>query len=603
MATPLETAQKRIRQLEARLAKFEGSSGEHVMGHPSTMPDRAYQLSLTPYINRAAALQPESGVYTKIEEGYSFQSYRDITRKGQKLASALSNIGIGVGDSIATFMYNNGRHFLLHYTSACSGFLLNPLNFRLFPGDLVFMLNHVRSKVIFIDALLLPEFEKVPFNELNTVKTVVVCGENEAPNGWTTKMSHYCTVVDFDAFLSRGQDSFVWPRLDERSAVSICFTSGTTGQPKGVIFSHRSTVVHLMAMLMNDFLAVSGTDCWLPLAPMFHAGAWNIPYLALCLGNKVVLSNQYSDAPTQMRMISDHKVTLYSGVPTVMQSLRTEYESNPARYRQIKGVLSRIMTGGSAPPPELLQWYKNELNVDVLQIWGMTEMNPFGTYGRRFCRRRDIGKSDEELIQNQLCAGIPLPSVEIKVVNPDNFDEELPWDGKSVGELLARGISTCNSYFKVDQEVLNKKFHRGWLVTGDLATRTESGQLVIKDRSKDMIKSGGEWISSVDLENHIMGLNGVDKACVVAVSHKKWMQRPIVIVSLKDGVSQQELSLERIRLHCSTRFAKYQLPDDVLYWEEIPLTGSGKMSKKDVRVRLEKIGYAHPSERAVKSKL
>eukprot|EP01084_Bolivina_argentea_P000699 1287_1 len=562
------------------------------------MPDTAYQLSLTPWINRASLYQPNSGVHTKIANGYDFQSYAAIARRGQKLASALKNVGIGVGDPVATFMYNNGRHFLIHYAAACAGILLNALNFRLFPQDLVYIMNHVRDKVIFVDAILLPEFEKLPFEQLQTIRLIVVCGQNEAPGGWSTKLTNVCDCIDFDTFISRGADTFAWPNLDERSAVNICFTSGTTGNPKGVALSHRSTVMHVMAYLMTDFLSISGTDCWLPLAPMFHAGAWNVPYLSLCLGNKVVLSNQYSDGQTHMDIIADHGVTLYSGVPTVMQALRMEYELNPAKYSKIKGVLSRIMVAGSAPPSELINWYKNTLKVDVIQAWGMTEMNPIGTYGRRMSRRSDLGKSDEELINNQLCCGIPLPSVEIKVVNPDNLDEELAWDGVSVGELLVRGTSTCNSYFKTSQEVQDSKFHRGWLITGDLATRSKTGQMVIKDRSKDMIKSGGEWISSVDLENHVMGMNGVASACVVAVKHSKWMQRPIVIVMLKDGVAREEVSLDKIRKHCASKFAKYQLPDDALFWDEIPLTGTGKMSKKDVRLKLEQMGYKHPGERA-----
>eukprot|EP00486_Rosalina_sp_Unknown_P009082 CAMPEP_0201595732 /NCGR_PEP_ID=MMETSP0190_2-20130828/192635_1 /ASSEMBLY_ACC=CAM_ASM_000263 /TAXON_ID=37353 /ORGANISM="Rosalina sp." /LENGTH=301 /DNA_ID=CAMNT_0048055815 /DNA_START=853 /DNA_END=1758 /DNA_ORIENTATION=- len=296
-------------------------------------------------------------------------------------------------------------------------------------------------------------------------------------------------------------------------------------------------------------------------------------------------------------MIKDHNVTLLSGVPTVLQNLRMEYEQNPTEYSAMKDSLSRIMTGGSAPPPELIRWYKDKLDTEVIQIWGMTEMNPIGTYGRRVTRQMDLNKTEDELLQNQLVVGIPIPSVELKVVDPEDFDKEVPWDGETVGELLVRGNSTCNAYFNVSEEILKKKFHKGWLITGDLSARTKSGQLIIKDRSKDMIKSGGEWISSVDLENHVMGIKGVDKACVVAVAHKRWMQRPIVIIQLRPGVKESDVSLAIVRKHCSSKFAKFQLPDDVLYWDEIPLTGTGKMSKKTARDKLKKIGYVLPSER------
>jgi len=388
---------------------------------------------------------------------------------------------------------------MIHYAAACAGILLNALNFRLSAVDLAYIVNHVRARVIFVDALLLSEFEKVSMDSIPHVHTVIVCGANEAPGGWRSKLPSTVTVVDFDAFLSRGSNDYRWPSLDERSAVGVCFTSGTTGKPKGVIFSHRSCFVHVLALMMTDFLSVSGTDVWLPLAPMFHAGAWCIPYLALCVGTKIVLSNQYSDPKVQMQMMTDHKVTIFSGVPTVMQSLRMEYESDPAKYNGIKRTLSRVLTGGSMPPLELLDWYRKTLDADVTQIWGMTEMNPFGTFARRVSRQRDLSLNEEQLTRNQTVCGVPIPSVEMKVVDPDNFDRELPWDGKSVGDLIVRGVSTCDSYFNVSEEVMRKKFFKGWLITGDLAARTESGQLVIKDRSKDMIKSGGEWISSVDL--------------------------------------------------------------------------------------------------------
>ena len=275
----LEQAQRRIKQLEARLSEYENDNNGNILGHPSTMPDREYQLSLTPLINRASLLQPNSGVYTKIENGYDFQSYYNISKRGEKLASAIQKYGINIGDCIASFSFNNGRHFLIHYAAACYGLVLNSLNFRLFVNDLTYIINHVGNKLVFVDESLLSEFEKLPFNQLNTIKTVVICGKNEAPtnrdvfNRARQKLSQYFeNVVDFDSFISIGNDSFKWPALDERSGVNVCFTSGTTGKPKGVIYSHRSCAVHLTNFMMTDFLSISGADSWLPLAPMFHAG-------------------------------------------------------------------------------------------------------------------------------------------------------------------------------------------------------------------------------------------------------------------------------------------------------------------------------------------
>ena len=269
----LESAQRRIKELEARLSQYESSKSEYVIGHASTMPDKEYQLSLFPFINRAPKLQASSGVYTRIENGYSFQSYRDISIRGQQLASALQSIHIGLGDVIGTFMYNNGKHFLIHYAAACAGIVLNALNFRLSSEDLVYIINHVGSKVIFVDALLLPEFQKIALHKLNKVKTIIVCGFNESnqlPLGWNTKLSNnFPLVLDFDTFISRGRSTFKWPNLHESTGLNLCFTSGTTGKPKGVLTSHRSACVHLMAMSTTDFISIRGTDCWLPLAPMY----------------------------------------------------------------------------------------------------------------------------------------------------------------------------------------------------------------------------------------------------------------------------------------------------------------------------------------------
>jgi len=344
-----------------------------------------------------------------------------------------------------------------------------------------------------------------------------------------------------------------------------------------------------------DSHGLRGYDCICPFLPMFHAVALGYPFLALTMGLKLLLLHNTKDWSVVADLCLNEECNLIGGVPTVIQAFRDVLRANPAKYAKLRGTLTRAACGGSAPPAELIEWYLREWNIEVIQIWGMTETNPAATFGRRFATRRDLEiKDPSKLTLNQKVCGLPLPSVELKVVDPDDLDREMPHDGESSGELLAKGPWVTNRYFGGSG---TDKFHDGWLLTGDIAAITEREQLVIKDRSKDMIKSGGEWISSVDMENLVVALPEVAMAAVVAVPHPKWAERPVVVCTLQSGGGDLKAMKQKVLEHLveSGRFSKFQIPDDVLFWDEIPVTGTGKMSKKMIREKLKKEGYVLPS--------
>jgi len=427
-------------------------------------------------------------------------------------------------------------------------------------------------------------------------------------------------TMDFDEFLKLGDpklDEFVWPELDDRSGAALCYTSGTTGNPKGVMYSHRSCTLHSLMMMGTDIMTLSGADCVLPVVPMFHALCWCTPFAAFGLGFNYVLYHRFR-APTDfLEMVSDQKVTLLLGVPTILNSIKSAMNGDEAVAQRfgpkIKGTWTRAVSGGTAPSPSMIEWFHSTLGIEVIHIWGMTEINPLGTVARRVSRREDLSKSDDQLTQNQLIQGVVVPLVQLKVVSPDDHAKELPMDGEAMGELLVRGPFVCRRYYGVDER---RKFFGDWLLTGDIASVHGDMRLQLKDRSKDLIKSGGEWISSVLLENEIAAMDGVGKVAVVAVKHPKFQERPVVVIEMEraqkgdgddDGDDDQKQSeeaaprptLEQIRAHlmATGKVSKFQLPDDVIF-ESIPLTGTGKISKKALRSLLEEQNYILPKLRA-----
>jgi acyl-CoA synthetase (AMP-forming)/AMP-acid ligase II len=540
-------------------------------------------LLMSNILNRGATVAPNEEIVTLTETGVRRQSYRETRDRAHQLAHALAGAGIKVGDRVGTFMWNGSRHLEAYHAVAGMGAVLHTLNVRLSPKDLEYIINHAEDQIIIVDADVLPLLE-VLNGKIPTVRKIVVATE-DGFEGWSTQLPD---AVDYEAFINGQPTHYEWPQIDENSPMGLCYTSGTTGNPKGVEYEHRSQYLHTLTQCMTDSMGLTGTDTVCGIVPMFHAMGWGIPWSALMLGCKQVMPHRFMDPARLLDLMVAEKVTLSAGVPTIWQGVKGLYEANPDAYDLSS--LSRLTCGGSSPPPSLIRWFWDELGVEMIQGWGMTETSPLATLSRRVMKRSQLALSEDEQFENVAKAGQLMPGLEL-----DIFDEEfnrLPHDGETVGEILVRGPWICSEYFNNPQP---DKFHDGWLITGDVGKIDPEEYLIIADRSKDLVKSGGEWISSVDLENHIVGVEGVAQACVVAQPHPKWDERPVALVILDAG---KEVSEQTILTHCETAFAKWQLPDEILFVDAIPLTSTGKMDKKVVRADLESKGYQLPSLRS-----
>ena len=533
-------------------------------------------------LDRGAKVAPNEEIVTATEHGVRRQTYRQTRDRAHQLAHALKAAGIAVGDRVGTFMWNGSRHLEAYHACAGMGAVLHTLNIRLSAKDLEYIIGHAQDKIIIVDADALPLLEVLK-DRMPSVQQVVVATE-EGFEGWQTQLPN---PIDYEAFIDGHPADFDWPVIDENSSLGLCYTSGTTGNPKGVEYEHRSQYLHTMAQAMTDSMGLSATDTLLGIVPMFHAMGWGLPWTALMLGCKQVLPHRFMDPQRLLDLLQSEGVTLSAGVPTIWQGIKGLYESDPAKYDLSS--LSRLTCGGSSPPPSLIRWYWDTLNVEMIQGWGMTETSPLATLSRRVMKRSQLSISEDQQFANVAKAGQVIPGIELEI-----FDEDfqpLPHDGETVGEILVRGPWICSEYYNNPQP---EKFHDGWLITGDVGKIDSEEYLIISDRSKDLVKSGGEWISSVDLENHIVALDGVSQACVVAQPHPKWDERPIALVVLEAG---RDVAVAQVMTHCEEAFAKWQLPDDVLYVDSIPLTSTGKMDKKVVHARLEQEGYTLPSLR------
>ncbi|MFT7653270.1 MAG: acyl-CoA synthetase (AMP-forming)/AMP-acid ligase II [Limisphaerales bacterium] len=533
-------------------------------------------------LDRGAKIAPNEEIVTATDTGVRRQTYLETRNRAHQLAHALHDAGIEVGDRVATFMWNGSRHLEAYHACAGMGAVLHTLNVRLSDKDLEYIIEHAQDKLIIVDADVLPMLEVLK-DRMPSVERVIVATE-EGFEGWQTDLPQ---AQDYEDFIAGKPTHYEWPLIDENSPLGLCYTSGTTGNPKGVEYEHRSQYLHTMAQCMTDSMGLSATDSILGIVPMFHAMGWGIPWSALMLGCKQVMPHRFMDPARLLDLMISEDVTVSAGVPTIWQGIKGLYEATPDDFDLQS--LSRLTCGGSSPPPSLIRWYWDTLGVEMIQGWGMTETSPLATLSRRVMKRGQLNISEDEQFENVAKAGQLMPGLEL-----DIFDEafnRLPHDGEAVGEILIRGPWICSEYYNDPQP---EKFHDGWLITGDVGKIDAEEYLIISDRSKDLVKSGGEWISSVDLENHIVALSGVAQACVVAHPHPRWDERPVALVVLEPG---KEVSADAILEHCATRFAKWQLPDEVLYVDSIPLTTTGKMNKKVVRADLDAKGYVLPDLR------
>ena len=537
-------------------------------------------LLMSRILGRGAIMDPEIEVVTQQADGTHRQTLKQTWDRANKVAHALNNHGIEISDRVGSFMWNNYRHLELYQGVPSMGAVLHTLNIRLSPVDLEYIINHADDRVIFADEDLLPLLEPL-WGKIPCIELLVICRHGEGGE------SSFENQIDYEDFIKDQPTDYDWPEIDENSPMGLCYTSGTTGKPKGVMYTNRSTYLHTLTESLTDSMGLSSLDSLLGIVPMFHAMGWGLPFAASMLGCKQVMPHRFMLPDVFLKLMEEEEVTVSAGVPTIWQGVRAELEANPNKYNL--DMLSSMTCGGSAPPVEMMRWYWDKYNVEMIQGWGMTETNPLGTLSRKVSKRSQIKKSEDEHFENVAKAGLAMPGLEIEI-----FDEEwnrLPHDGEAVGELCIKGPWIASEYFNDPQP---DKFHDGWLVTGDVAKIDSEQYIIISDRSKDLIKSGGEWISSVDLENHIVAMSEVAQAAVVAQPHPKWDERPVALVIMNDGATMDPAAVLE---HCSSIFAKWQLPDEIIETDNIPLTSTGKIDKKTIRARLDSEDYKLPDLR------
>lgn len=492
-------------------------------------------------------------------------TYKDAFKRVRQLANALQTIGAQSGDTLATLAWNDYRHLEIYYALSCSGMICHTINPRLFPEQIDYIVNHAKDKWVFVDATLVKVLEPLQ-DKLPAVKGYIVLSD-EAHMPDTSLNNVHC----YEQLIAAEKDEFDWPELEETTPSALCYTSGTTGNPKGVMYTHRSTVLHAFASIAPDVFGLSVRDVAMPIVPMFHVNGWGLVYSAPIVGTKLVMPGpKMGDGETLCALINDERVTCSAGVPTVWLAL-LDYLGTSGK--QVES-LNRVTVGGAACPLRIMTDFRDNYGVEVQQAWGMTEMNPLGTFNGGIPLQLD-GLSEEEYNQIRLKQGRPSFGVEIKVVDSDN--NELPWDGESSGAVKVRGPWIVNDYYGYDGQTLDDD---GWFETGDVACFDEYGYMQITDRLKDVIKSGGEWISSIELENCAVNHPKVAEAAVVGIPHPKWTERPLLLVILKDG---EQMEKSEMLAWFEDKVAKWWIPGDCVFVDSLPHTATGKLSKKDIR--------------------
>ena len=516
-------------------------------------------------------------VSRRVEGDIHRTSYRELAARSRRLAKALAVLGVGMSDRVATLAWNGYRHMEMYFGVSGSGRVVHTVNPRLHPEQIAWIMNHAEDQILCFDLTFLPLVQAVHAKCPTVKKWVALCDADRLPQD-----SGVPGLVSYETWIGAQSAEYVWPQFDENTASSMCYTSGSTGHPKAALYSHRSTVLHAYAAALPDVMCLSARDAVLPVVPMFHVNAWGIPYSAALTGCKVVFPGPALDGKSIYELIEAEKVTYAAGVPTVWQMLLGHLRPAGLKFSTLK----RTVIGGSACPPAMITAFQDEYGVEVLHAWGMTEMSPLGTLCTLKNKQLQLSKDEQmKILQKQ---GRAIYGVDMKIVDGDG--KEQPWDGKSYGDLLVRGPWIIESYYKGENPLVADAQGRGWFPTGDVATIDADGFMQITDRSKDVIKSGGEWISSIDIENIAMAHPAVAMAACIGMPHPKWDERPIVAIALKPGA---ELTREALLAFYEGKTAKWQIPDDVVFVDAIPLGATGKMLKTRLREQLK--DYKLPS--------
>jgi fatty-acyl-CoA synthase len=524
----------------------------------STMQDAP--LLISGIVRHGESVYAHKKIFTVTHEGVNEATFFEVSKRAEQLAAALTKLGVQTDDRVGTFMWNNQTHVEAYIAVPCMGAILHTLNIRLFPEQLAFIINHAQDKVIIIDSTLAPLLAKVR-DQIPTVEHIIVSGpETSGLLGET---------IDYETFIGAEQPGFVWPQLDEHSAAILCYTSGTTGDPKGVMYSHRSMWLHSMASTTSNSIGFSERDRVLLIVPMFHVNAWGAVFTAFFCGAELIMPQMFLQGEPIIKMIAELRATFSLGVPTIWNDVLRAAEGNPELdFSSLRGLLA----GGSAVPRVMIETFRDKYGIDLIQGWGMTESSPLAAVSIP-----PAGTPKDAEIDYRVKAGRVVCGVEIRITDDDG--NVLPRDGQTVGEYEMRGPWITGSYFLVDDP---DKFRDGWLRTGDIGTLDELGFLVISDRTKDVIKSGGEWISSVALESTMMAHPAVFEAAVVAVPDEKWQERPLCCVVLRPDM---KATPEELRDFLSERVAKWWVPENWTFVEVIPKTSVGKFDKKVLRAQ------------------
>jgi len=526
-----------------------------------------YPLTLTHFFERARRLFPAKRLATRVPGAPLFEyTYAAFADRVTRLAGGLSALGVRRGDRVGTLAWNSHRHLELYWAAPLSGAVLHTVNLRLAPADLVYIINHGGDTVLFVDASLWPVLSPIR-KELRTVRRLVVMPDGPLPDE--------PGLVEYEALLAGAQPVEEWPRLDENEAAGMCYTSGTTGHPKGVLYSHRAIFLHSMGVAMADTLAISERDVILHVVPMFHANAWCVPFAAVMVGATQLFAGPHPQPRDIAELIQRERVTFVGAVPTVWIAVKELVEKEAFDLSSVRC----IPIGGSAAPRALIEHYEKKLGVPMTHAWGMTETTPLGTVSR--LKSYMESRADAERFAIRAKQGYAVAGIDLRAV--DEGGREAPWDGRTAGELQVRGPWVVRAYYD-NPDTAAQFTEDGWFRTGDVVTIDAEGYIQITDRTKDLIKSGGEWISSVDLENLIMAHPKVLEAAVVAVPHPQWVERPLACVVPKPG-SAGEIDAAEVLEFLRPRVARWWLPDGVVILDAIPKTGVGKFDKKVLRER------------------